>query len=96
MKMNRSGKCESEILLIFFFSVANPRTYAVGSELLNLGKVLLRGIIFYIVCAGVGVHVHVSGGLSTFLYPLVHKVYIYKFFFPNYSGRKQDALLFQP
>ena len=53
MKMNRSGKCESEILLIFFFSVANPRTYAVGSELLNLGKVLLRGIIFYIVCAGV-------------------------------------------
>ena len=37
----------------FFFSVANPRTYAVGSELLNLGKVLLREIIFYIVCAGV-------------------------------------------
>src|SRR6266496_3309300 len=48
VKMNRSGKCESEILLIFFISVANLPNLHLSSKFLNLK----REILFYIICAG--------------------------------------------
>jgi hypothetical protein len=53
VKMN-SGKLESEILHFLFFltQLLNSRIHAVVSKLLNLSKVLFRGILFYIVCAG--------------------------------------------
>ena len=58
-------------LLIFLSQLLIPRNYAVGSKLLNLGKVLLRGIIFYIVCAGVSDMDRCRNGWDNYLGNLV-------------------------
>ena len=51
--MNRVKKRFAKYCIAYFFTtVTNPRICAIVSKLLNIKKVLLRGMLFYIVCVG--------------------------------------------
>ncbi len=51
--MNRVERRFAKYCIAYFFTtVTNPRICAIVSKLLNIKKVLLRGMLFYIVCAG--------------------------------------------
>ena len=51
--MNRVERRFAKYCIAYFFTtVTNPRICAIVSKLLNIRKVLLRGMLFYIVCVG--------------------------------------------